>query len=184
MAYVTLSCSLRWDAGQSYGFWRILVTHVRANMEYLKLQGNQNIVSYMDDAYEKFGILLREQGYSKEAETLQITVLNKRNKIPGVKHPDTVMAMADLAETHQNLGKYREAEKLQMQVLDASNRILGVDHPDTINAMADLAATYQNLGKYREAEKLQMQVLDASNRILRVDHPDTINAMAYLAATN
>jgi hypothetical protein len=34
MAYVTLSCSLRWDADQPYGFRRALVTHIRANMEH------------------------------------------------------------------------------------------------------------------------------------------------------
>ena len=47
IAYVTLSRSLRWDAGQPYGFQRTLVTHVRANMEYSKSEGNQITVSYM-----------------------------------------------------------------------------------------------------------------------------------------
>jgi hypothetical protein len=55
MACVTLSCSLRFDAGQLYGFQRALVTHVRANIEYFKSEGGQNIVTYMDDAYAKFG---------------------------------------------------------------------------------------------------------------------------------
>ena len=50
MAYVTLSCSLRWDAGQPYGFRRALVTHVRANMEYFKSEDGQDTDSYMDDA--------------------------------------------------------------------------------------------------------------------------------------
>ena len=49
MAYVTLSCSVRWDACQPYGFQRALVTHVRANMEYFKSEGSQDIVCYMDD---------------------------------------------------------------------------------------------------------------------------------------
>ena len=71
-AYVMLSCSLRWDADQPYGFQRILVTHVRANMEYSKLESNQSTINYMDDAYEKFGRLLREQGYPKEAETRRL----------------------------------------------------------------------------------------------------------------
>ena len=39
IAYVTLSCSLRWDADQPYGYQRTLVTHVRANMEYYKSEG-------------------------------------------------------------------------------------------------------------------------------------------------
>jgi len=81
MAYVTLACSLRWDEGQPYQFQRGLVTHVRANIQYFKSECNQNIVDYMDDAYAKFGRLLMVQGYSREAESLQIKVLDTRNKI-------------------------------------------------------------------------------------------------------
>ena len=183
MAHVTLSCSLRWDAGQSYGFQRVLVTHVRANIEYFKSEGSEDIFSYMDDSYEKFSKLLLEQGYFKEAEKLGNKVLDERNGILGVEHPDTIDAIGNLASTYYKLGKYTEAEKLEMQVLDARNRTLGVEHPHTILAMANLAAISQNLGKYTKAEKLQMQVLGARNRILGVEHPDTIHAMANLAAT-
>ena len=183
MAYVTLACSLRWNADQPYGFQRTLVTHVRANMEYFKSEVNESTVCYMDDAYKKFGRLLREQGYPKEAETLQVQVLDRRNGILGVEHPDTINAMENLATTYGSLGKYREAEKLEIQVLDARNRILGEEHLDTINAMGNLVKTYGSLGKYREAEKLEIQVLDARNRIFGVEHPDTIRAMANLAVS-
>ena len=182
-AYVMLSCSLRFDAGQPYEFQRTLVTHVRASMEYIKAEVDQNIVSYMDDAYEKFGMLLSEQGYSKEAETLQIKVLDERNKTLGMEHPNTLDAIGSLAETYHSLGKYTESEKLGIQVLDSRKRILDIEHPTTISAMANLAVTYHYLGKYTESEKLEIQVLDARNRILGVEHPDTINAMANLAMT-
>ena len=183
MAYVTLSCSLRWDTDQPYGFHRTLVTHVRANMEYVKSEGSQKIISYIDDTYAKFGRLLMEQGYSKEAEILEIKVLEERNKILGVEHPDTILAMANLACTYGELGKYMEAEKLEMQVLEVTKRILGVEHPDTIISMANLACTYGYQGKYTEAEKLEIPVLDAQKRILGVEHLDTILSMANLAST-
>ena len=183
MVFVTLSCSLRWDAGQPYGFRRTLVTHLTANMEYFKSEGNQNMVSYMDDAYAKFGRLLQEQGHFKEAEMLENKVLDTRNIILGVEHPATTTAMANLADTCRSLGKYTEAEKLEIQVLDARNIILGVEHPDTIKAMGNLALTYYGLRKYTKAEKLEIQVLDARNRILGVGHPDTIKAMGNLAST-
>ncbi|KIJ97496.1 hypothetical protein K443DRAFT_105574 [Laccaria amethystina LaAM-08-1] len=183
MAYVTLSCSLRWNGSQPYKFQRVLVTHVRANMEYSRSESNQNIIGYLDDAYDKFGELLQKQGYAKEAEILQIKVLDARSEIFGEDHLDTIRAMASLASTNQDLGKYIEAEKLEMQVLDARNRSLGVEHQDTINAMANLAQTYACLGKYTEAEKLEIQVLDARNRILGVEHPDTVEAMGNLAVT-
>ena len=104
MVHVTLSCSLRQNADQPYEFQRTLVTHVRANMEHFKSEGNQSIISYMDDAYAKFGRLLTEQGYSKEAETLEIEVLDKRNKMIGVEHPGTIHAMGHLACSYSRLG--------------------------------------------------------------------------------
>jgi tetratricopeptide (TPR) repeat protein len=181
MAYVTLACSLRWDTSQPYGFRRVLVTHVRENMEYFKSEGSQNVVSYMDDAFAKFGGLLQEQGYFKEGETLLNEVLDRRKKFLGVEHLDTIMAMANLAAAYRDLGKYTEAEELDIQVLDERNRILGVEHLDTINAMVNLAATYHEQGKYTEAEKLKIQVVDARMRILGVEHPDTITAIQLLA---
>ena len=142
MAYVTLSCSLSCDGDQSYKLRRVLVTHIRANMEYCRSESNENGVGYLDDAYEKFGMLLREQGYFKEAETLSKKVVDTRNRIVGGEHTDTINAMANLAATYRNLGKYTESEKLEVQVLNARNKIAGVEHPDTIDAMENLAATY------------------------------------------
>ena len=113
----------------------------------------------------------------------QVHVLDARNRILGVEHPDTIHAMANLASTYQHLRQYTDAEKLEIQVLDARNRILGVEHPDTMSSMANLSATYYSLGKYTEAEKLNIQVLDTRNRILGVDHPDTIQATVNLAFT-
>ena len=183
MAYVTLSSSLREGESQPYEFQRLLVTHVRENILYSRSECDQKGISYLDDAYAKFGGLLQKQGYAKEAEILQVEVLDTRNRILGVEHQDTIRAMASLASTNRDLGRYTEAEKLKIQVLEATNRILGVEHPDTIDAMGNLADTYSELGKYTEAERLRIQVLDARNRILGVEHLDTITAMGDLAVT-
>ena len=183
MACATLSCSLNNDRSQPYGFRRVLVTHVRANLQQGTIEEDQTTANYLDNAYTKFGWLLQEQGYSSEAKKLQLQVLEFRNRVLGVEHPDTTWAMANLAVTYGHLGKYLEAEKLETQVLSIQNRLLGVEHPDTIWAMANLAATYRNLGKHIEAEKLEVQVLESRNQMLGVKHRDTIWAMANLAAT-
>ena len=177
-ACVILSSSLRTDESQTYGFQRVLVTHVRTNMEYSKSGCNQNITGYLDGAYAKFGELLQNQRYMKEAEILQIKVLETRNEIFGVAHPKTIRAMANLASTYRHLGKYTEAEKLNIQVLDARNKMIGLEHPDTINAMANLAATYQYLGKYTEAEKLETQAQELKRRVADAESPPTITTMA------
>ena len=81
------------------------MTHVRANMEHSGLGGDENGISYLDDAYDKFGLLLREQGYFQEAETLENKVLDIRNRLLGVEHLDTIKGMAHLAARYYYLGK-------------------------------------------------------------------------------
>ena len=184
MAYVMLAGSLQEDFDeQPYQFRRILVTHLRANSQHSVMAKKEMVDRYFDDAHEKFGRLLREQGYDHEAEKFQIHILDVRSRTLGEEHPDTISMMGDLASTYGSLGKYSDAEKLQLQVLDMRNRLLGEEHPNTITAINNLAATYESLGKYADAEKLQMQVLDMRNKVFGEEHTDTIRAMNNLANT-
>ena len=43
---------------------------------------------YFDDAHEKFGEMLHEQGYASDAEKLQIEILHERSRFIGEEHPD------------------------------------------------------------------------------------------------
>ena len=97
---------------------------------------------------ENIAVIYHKQGKDTEAEKLVIQVLDARNRILGVEHPETIRA-----EIYNKQGKYTEAEKLRIQVLNTRSRILGVEHPDTIDVMEDLVSTYNELGKYIEAEK-------------------------------
>jgi hypothetical protein len=165
MAYVTLACSLpeNFDE-QSYQFRRILVTHLRANTQHSVMAKKEMVERYLDDAHEKFGRLLMEQGYYSEAEKFQIQLLDARSRTLGEEHPATISAMSSIAITYKSLGKYADAEKLQIKVLDLINRLLGEEHPSTIIGMSNLAATYKGLGKYEDAEKLRITVLELNNR--------------------
>jgi hypothetical protein len=107
-----------------------------------------------------------------------IQVLDATNRILGVKHPDTIRAMENLAATYQHLGKYMEAEMLEMQVLDARNRILGLEHPDMIHAMGNLPSTYYEHGKYTDAEKLVIQAQEVKSRVPEAESPYTIATVA------
>ena len=182
MAYGILACSLPEDFNeQPYQFRRILVTHLRANIQHCVMAKKEMVDNYFDDAHEKFGRMLNEQGYASDAEKFQILVLDIRSRTLGEEHLDTIRAMGDLASTYWSLGKYADAEKLEVKVLDMRNRLLGEDHPGTIFAISNLAISYESLGKYADAEKLAIKVLDMRNRLLGEDHPDTILAMSNLA---
>jgi len=182
MAYGLLACSLPEDFDEKpYQFRRILVTHLMANIQHSVMAKKEMVDKYFDDAHEKFGRMLSEQGYAGEAEKFQILVLDVRSRTPlGEKHQDTIRAMGNLSGTYWSLGKYADAEKLGIKVLDMGNRLLEEDHPDT--TMGNLANTYGSLGKYADAETLQIKVLDMRVKLLE-EHPDTINATENLAIT-
>ncbi|KAJ7811658.1 acyl transferase/acyl hydrolase/lysophospholipase [Mycena leptocephala] len=68
----------------------------------------------------------------REAESLRVIVLEKQKQLLGADHPDTLLAMANLATTYHKLGRYQEAEPLDSIVLEKQKQLLGADHPDTL----------------------------------------------------
>ncbi|KFY95960.1 hypothetical protein V498_03038 [Pseudogymnoascus sp. VKM F-4517 (FW-2822)] len=130
----------------------------------------------------KIGRYYWEEGRYDEAERLELQALDLRRSMLGVKHPDTILAMANLASTWQQQNRSNEAEQLQLQVLNLQKSVVGEKHPDTIGAMANLASTWQQQGRSNEAEKLQLQVLKLRKSVVGEKHPSTILAMANLAS--
>ena len=184
MAYAVLLGSLHQNFKmQPYAFRRVLVTHIRANIQYSKAASQGDGDSYFDDGHSRFSMLLFEQGYSIEAQNLAIQVVEMRNKTLGEEHEDTISAMANLSVIYEAVGKFTQAEKLASQVLKMGQKLFGEKHQNTIDAKASLAIIYNTLGRYSETEKLQTQVLDARINILGENHPDTIMALENLAAT-
>jgi hypothetical protein len=72
----------------------------------------------------------RKQGRWKEAEELDVKVLEARRRVLGEEHPDTITAIANLAYTKRDLGQNAVAIDLMTQSATASSRVLGCDHPD------------------------------------------------------
>ncbi|KAJ7888007.1 hypothetical protein B0H13DRAFT_2277447 [Mycena leptocephala] len=124
-----------------------------------------------------------DSGKFREAESLDVMVLERWMQLLGADHPDTLLAMQNLAATYRQLGKYQEAEPLESIVLEKRKQLLGADHPDMLSAMENLAATYYKHGRYKEAEPLESTVLEKRRQLLGADHPDTLMAMGNLAAT-
>ncbi|KAJ6133755.1 hypothetical protein N7523_000077 [Penicillium sp. IBT 18751x] len=125
----------------------------------------------------------RLRGRWKEAEQLDVQVMETSKTKLGADHPDTLSSMANLASTFRNQGRWKEAEQLDVQVMETSKTKLGADHPDTLSSMANLASTFRNQGRWKEAEQLQVQVIETSKTKLGADHPNTLSSIANLAST-
>ncbi|KAJ7631521.1 P-loop containing nucleoside triphosphate hydrolase protein [Mycena rosella] len=144
------------------------------------IHGNGNV---KPDFRYQYGVLYWWADRFKDAEQLQLAVVQNRRDILSDDHPDTLHAMSNLASTYHELGQLKEAEELEVVVLEKQRRILGEDHPSTLKAMGDLASIYYQLGQLKEAEELEVVVLEKQRRILGEDHPDTLRAMGNLAST-
>ncbi|WZH42130.1 uncharacterized protein QYS62_003120 [Fusarium acuminatum] len=87
------------------------------------------------------------EGRWKEAEELQVDVVEIRRRVLGEEHPDTLKGMNNLASTYWNQGRWKEAEELGVDVMEIMKRVLGEEHPDTLKGMNNLASTYWNQGR-------------------------------------
>jgi len=131
----------------------------------------------------RFGMCLYFDGRYNEAEASLMEVAERRKKVLGSEHPDTLTSMGNLASTYRNQGRWKEAEELNVQMVETRKRVLGAEHLDTLTSMSNLASTFWNQGRWKEAEELGVQVVETRKRVLGLEHPSTLTSMANLAFT-
>ncbi|XP_006457695.1 hypothetical protein AGABI2DRAFT_190134 [Agaricus bisporus var. bisporus H97] len=72
-------------------------------------------------------LVYSEQGQWKEAEALQVMVMEKRKRLLGDDQPHTLTSMGNLALTYWNLGQRKEAEELEV-VMEKRQQLSGDDY--------------------------------------------------------
>ncbi|KAJ6483196.1 P-loop containing nucleoside triphosphate hydrolase protein [Mycena sanguinolenta] len=152
-----------------------LVSHVQFFMQTAPDAG--------DEFYPEYANVYYWAGQYTNAMELEVMILNKKRKLLGDDHLDTLQAMQNVAVIYKDLGQYDKAEQLEVEVLENRRKLLGDDHWKALNAMHNLAVTYANLGKYDKAERLEVVVLEKRKRLLGNDHLETLDAMQNLAVT-
>ena len=165
---------------ETWSSCRVYLPHALKSISWKEADGYEDLALGL---LGRIGRYYWEEGRSNEAEQLDLQVLDLQKSVLGEEHPDTILAMANLASTWSQQGRSSEAEQLELQVLDLRKSVLGEEHPDTIGAMANLAVTYYDQQRYDEAEKLEVNVLNLRRKILGDKHPDTILARENLTAT-
>jgi eukaryotic-like serine/threonine-protein kinase len=120
-------------------------------------------------------------GLYREAIPLQEKVRDYYLAASGPEHPDTLLAMHNLAISYNYVGRRDEAIKLGEQVLALRRKTLGPEHPDTLKTMNNLAVSYDEAGRLDETLKLREEVLALSRKINGPEDADTIGAMNNLA---
>ncbi|KAL9611396.1 MAG: hypothetical protein Q9167_003937 [Letrouitia subvulpina] len=175
-----LQRSIAWRfASSDYAFRRDLLSHISTAQR----RSSVCLMISQQEGIAKFALAFSEAGRWKEAEELDVQVMETTKRVLGEEHPDTLTSMANLASTYWNQGRWKEAEELEVQVMETTKKVLGEEHPATLTSMANLASTYWNQGRWKEAEGLEVQVMETRKRVLGEEHPDTLTSMANLAST-
>jgi hypothetical protein len=81
----------------------------------------------------------RNQGRWKEAEELQVQVMQTRKRVLGNEHPHTLISMGNLAYTLQSQARYTEAFALMRRCSQLRQQVLGEQHPDTQSSLDTLS---------------------------------------------
>jgi len=66
----------------------------------------------------------RNQGGWKEAEELEVRVMETFKRVLGEEHSDTLTSMANLASTYRSQGRWDAAEELSVQLMETRKKKL------------------------------------------------------------
>src|SRR5262245_43734888 len=120
------------------------------------------------------GFLLQRQGKLAEAEPFVREALERRRRILGDDHAQTLASISNLASLLRLQGHFTEAEPLFREVLERRRRTLGDDHPDTLGAIGNMGSLMHAQGKLAEAEPYYREALEKRRRILGDEHRETL----------
>lgn len=120
-------------------------------------------------------------GLYRETISLQEQARDHFLATSGLEHPNTLIAMHNLARYYRSAGRRDEALKLAEEVLTTSRKAFGAKHPGTLVAIGSLAISYGLADRLDEAIKLEEEVLTLRRKVSSPDHPSTLRAMGNLA---
>jgi tetratricopeptide (TPR) repeat protein len=92
----------------------------------------------------------------------------------GPDHPDTMLAMGNLAANLKDEKKYAESKAMLEELLPLQKKVLGDEHFLTLSTRVSLAELLSAQGDYADAEKSFRETRKLDEKVLGPDHPQTI----------
>ncbi len=122
------------------------------------------------------------QGKFAEAESYCREAMEKKRRVLGEEHPDTLLSINNVALPLVSQGKLAEAEGYYRETLEKRRRVLGEEHPNTLDSISDMGFLLYSQGKSAEAEPYWRDVLEKKRHVLGEEHPSTLLSINNLAA--
>jgi tetratricopeptide (TPR) repeat protein/CHAT domain-containing protein len=167
-------------ARQIQGFWLALALLLTPEISPALAQPSADELKQWEQLNERAVSAYHASKYAKGLEWAQ-QAFTFAEQTFGLRDPNTLTSLHNLASLYARQGRYGEAEPLHAQALQLSREVLGDSHPDTLASLQSLAALYERQGRYNEAEPLFEQALQLSRQVLGDSHPNTLASLNNLA---
>jgi len=156
-----------------------LLPHARAALEALPDDVESISAGRLAD---RCAVYLRERGDYSAPDALEKFALAVFENACGSEHPETVIALNNLAALRWRQARYEEAEALHARALAIREKVVGPAHPEVAYSLNGLAGVYWDQGRYDEAERLHARALAILEQTLGTNHCEVANTLNGLAA--
>jgi eukaryotic-like serine/threonine-protein kinase len=117
-----------------------------------------------------------------EAKGMLEAVYERRARVLGPHHADTLASLSLLGYAAQSAGDLEGALKVYRQTFEAQKTVAGPRSRDAIDTLASIADTLQHLGRLEEAEREAGTLVREATASLGEDHRLTMTGLSIHAA--
>jgi tetratricopeptide (TPR) repeat protein len=114
---------------------------------------------------------MRRNGDLDEASRLMLSVVERSQRIQGMKHPETLMVQADWSTFLRQRGELSEAAVLSRAVHENYRDLVGDEHPYTAGTLGNLGLVHRAFGEREDALRAGVASWQAMVQAVGEDHP-------------
>ncbi len=122
------------------------------------------------------GLWLADQKRAEEAIAEHRDVLERRRRLLGREHLDTITSATNLAMACSLHGAYDEAERLLIETLEIRERRYGLEDAASVVCLSNLASLHMRQRRFDDAARVLERTTAVSDSVLGPDHPDALLA--------
>lgn len=100
-----------------------------------------------------------------EAEEIYRDIYQRRERLNGSEHLDTLVSLHNLASAVRKNGRLVESLQILRDVYSRGSSLLGRDHPLTLSSLGAVACCLHDLGQWQEALRINEEVLAMQRKI-------------------
>ena len=171
--------------GNSYSSLKLkdsAIFYYNLSLHKLETQNRKYHIEYASSLND-LGILNKNMGNYKDAESPLKQSLEIRRKLLGVENLDYLSSLNELANLYTFMGDYDVAEAFLKQCIEIRKKRYGEKNLDYATSLNDLAYLYKERRDFKLAEPFYKQSIEIRKKILGTENPyyaSSINDLATL----